>query len=1229
MNLSTFQFHSLKARTTLFTMGIFVLSIWTLAYYAGHILRHEFEITHSQYQFSTVSVLADQINLELNLRLRSLETVSESITPAQLKDPQQLQLLMEKRPVFQSLFNGGTFITRSDGVAIASVPVSLERVGVNYMDRDHVVSALKYGKSTVSRPVIGRKIHSTVVSIAAPIRDIRGNNVGVLIGVTDLGKPNFLNNVTDNRYGKSGDYLITSKQYRMIVTASDKSRVFEVLPTPGSNPTLDRFVNGYEGSEIFINPHGVEVLASAKSIPVANWYLAASESTKDVFAPITLMQQQILFAALFLSLLAAGLTWWMLRRQLSPLFNTVQLLARLASAKETPKALPVTRQDEIGELISSFNLLLATLTHRDEHIYTLTNMYAALTHCNQAIVRCKNEQELFSEICRDVVQFGGMKMAWIGMLDQASRKVIPVASFGEGIAYLDGIEISLDAHQKAGQGPTGTSMREDRPYWCQDFQHDPATSLWHDWGAKFDWNSSASIPLRCNGKVVGAFSFYSSKVNAFDEDMQGLIRELAQDLSFALDNFDRENKRKRVEAALIERDEVLKESQIIAGLGSYVMDFQSGLWERSEVLNQLFGIDAAYASTLYEWEQLIHPDDRQMMSDYLHQELAKHSASFNKEYRIIRLSDQTLHWVHGLGKLEYDGQGSPLRMKGTIQEITARREAEALLIKLSQAVEQSPNSIFITDLNANIEYANAAFTKITGYRLEQIIGKNPRLLQSGKTTRATYEDMWAHLRRGEVWRGELFNRRKDGSDYVETALISPVRQANGQITHYLAIKEDTTEKRAAEQRIDRLAHFDQLTGLPNNTLLQDHFKFALSLAQRRGENLSIMFIDLDHFKDINDTLGHSVGDQLLMEMALRIKASLREEDTVSRKGGDEFVLILPGTDADGAALVASKLMTEISRPGKYAQHELITTASIGIAIYPHDGNNLEILSKNADAAMYRVKQESRNDFRFFTPEMQKNSARILQLNHALHFALSRNEFVLHFQPQISIADGSVIGAEALLRWNHPELGSISPAEFIPVAEDNGQIIPIGEWVLRTATHQLKAWLDCGLPPLVMAVNLSAIQFRQANIAKVITSILDEVKLPHHYLEVELTEAVAMGKPLEAIAIMETLHNSGILMSIDDFGTGYSSLSYLKKFKINKLKIDQSFVRNITDDSEDKAIVSTIINLASSLGLRTIAEGVETAGQLAYLRLQGCDEVQGYYFSKPLPAEQFEIFLRKQ
>ncbi|MFA6014372.1 MAG: EAL domain-containing protein [Gallionellaceae bacterium] len=468
----------------------------------------------------------------------------------------------------------------------------------------------------------------------------------------------------------------------------------------------------------------------------------------------------------------------------------------------------------------------------------------------------------------------------------------------------------------------------------------------------------------------------------------------------------------------------------------------------------------------------------------------------------------------------------------------------------------------------------------------------------------------------------------DGTFKVIHALAEVVRDTAGKPLVMRGTVQDISEKRLSERRIEELSHFDQLTGLPNRTLLIDHFKFSLSLAQRGGESLAVMFLDLDHFKNINDTLGHSIGDQLLKEVATRLKTVLREVDVLSRQGGDEFILILPGADADGAAQVAAKLIEVVSLPCHVEQQELIVTPSIGISIYPYDGETLELLSKNADTAMYRAKDGGRNNFRFFTPEMQTQSARNLQLANALRYALARNELSLHYQPQLSIEDGHIVGAEALLRWQHPELGMVSPAEFIPIAEDIGQIIQIGEWVLRTAAKQLKDWLDSGMPPITMAVNLSAVQFRQLRLTELVVQILDEIELPHKYLELELTEAAMMDNPLDAIAVMNRLHEQGIHMSIDDFGTGYSSLSYLKQFKVYKLKIDQSFVRDITDDNEDKAIVTAIINMATSLGMQTIAEGVETAGQLAFLRLQGCREVQGYYFSKPLPTEQFEAFARK-
>jgi len=438
---------------------------------------------------------------------------------------------------------------------------------------------------------------------------------------------------------------------------------------------------------------------------------------------------------------------------------------------------------------------------------------------------------------------------------------------------------------------------------------------------------------------------------------------------------------------------------------------------------------------------------------------------------------------------------------------------------------------------------------------------------------------------------------------------------------------DITERKTAEERIEKLAHFDQLTGLPNHTLLNDRFKYALNLAQRSEEPLAVLFLDLDNFKDINGSLGHSIGDVLLRQVSQQLKLALREEDTISRKGGDEFVLLLPGTDADGAAHVANKLLQASALPCNIEGQELAITSSIGIAIFPDDGESLESLSKNADTAMYRAKNAGRNTFCFFAPEMQLQSSRNLQLAIALRHALAHNELEVHYQPQLSIQDGHIVGAEALLRWRHPEFGMISPAEFIPIAEDTGQIIQIGEWVLRTATTQLKSWLEEGLPAMTMAVNLSAIQFRQPDLPDRITNILQEVGLPHEYLELELTEAATLDNPQNAIAIMDNLHERGIRMSIDDFGTGYSSLNYLKQFKVYKLKIDQSFVRDIPDDADDKAIVTAIISMATGLGMHTIAEGVETADQLAFLRLQGCNEVQGYYFSKPLPAEQFREFLK--
>ncbi len=607
------------------------------------------------------------------------------------------------------------------------------------------------------------------------------------------------------------------------------------------------------------------------------------------------------------------------------------------------------------------------------------------------------------------------------------------------------------------------------------------------------------------------------------------------------------------------------------------------------------------------------------------QEANENGFSYDKQIEI--LLPQGKSWFELSVSKKWNVNEKSPRFIVLSRDITQRKKSEDQLLKLSQAVEQSPNTIVITDLDANIEYANAAFVKTTGYALDEVIGKNPKLLHSEKTPSATYIDMWEHLTRGENWQGEFINRRKDGTEYIEFIRIAPIRQNNGKITHYMAIKEDISERKQAEERIHYLVNFDPLTGLPNRIQMEDHLQYTLNLANRNNGLFAVLFLDLDHFKNINDTLGHSIGDKLLIELSKRLTASLRDQDTVSRMGGDEFIILLPGSDANGTIQVAQKLLDSIAQSFLIDEYQLSITASIGIALYPNDGVDIEMLSKNADTAMYRAKNEGRNSYCFFTPEMQANFQRILQLSNALHHAIERNELHLVYQPQLSASGERIVGAEALLRWQHPEFGTVPPDEFIPIAEENGMILSIGEWVLRTAISQAKKWIDNEQPPMIIAVNISAVQFRHPNLPNLITSILEKAGFPPQYLEIELTESIAMSNPQVAINTMNDLHERGIRMSIDDFGTGYSSLSYLKKFKVYKLKIDQSFVRDISTDPEDKAIVSAIINMARSLELQTIAEGVETLEQLEYLREQGCDEIQGYYYSKPLLSKEFEDFIR--
>lgn len=610
-------------------------------------------------------------------------------------------------------------------------------------------------------------------------------------------------------------------------------------------------------------------------------------------------------------------------------------------------------------------------------------------------------------------------------------------------------------------------------------------------------------------------------------------------------------------------------------------------------------------------------------------ELFSNAKAVRREIR-IDIPSKGVFWLDATYVLEYDDKGEISYALNVSTDITERKEAEIELHKLSQAVEQSQNSIILIDTYGTIEYVNASFTKLTGYTGAEAVGKNINQFHSKSTL---CDDILTQLKLNKSFDAECTNKRKDGEEYIETVIASPIYQADGEITHYMIIKDDITDNKLAQERINYLANFDLLTGLPNRATLEDRINFAISFSKRNNEKFAVLFLDIDHFKDINDTLGHTVGDILLVELSKRFQQFIheedREEDIVSRLGGDEFIFLMLPIDIDTIAILLQRLLNTVSKPFLIEQNELVVTASIGVALFPDDGTTQEILSKNADAAMYHAKEEGRNCYRFFTKKMQENSSINLQLSNALFHALEEEQLHVVYQPQISLHNDTVIGAEALLRWTHPTLGNIPPDKFIHLAEQNGLILQIGEWVMRSAVKQMQSWIESGLAPMIIAVNLSAVQFRDVHLPELITDILKETKLLPQYLEIELTEAAAMNDPEQACKIMDGLHDCGIRMAIDDFGTGYSSLSYLKRFEVYKLKIDQSFVRDIDTNPEDRAIVKAIIALSKSLGITTIAEGVETVEQLDYLREEGCDEIQGYYYSKPLRVEEFEAFVRER
>ncbi|AKU21651.1 EAL domain-containing protein [Massilia sp. NR 4-1] len=595
------------------------------------------------------------------------------------------------------------------------------------------------------------------------------------------------------------------------------------------------------------------------------------------------------------------------------------------------------------------------------------------------------------------------------------------------------------------------------------------------------------------------------------------------------------------------------------------------------------------------------------------------NGEYFSEERHYRRKDGTLFWCMVSGCAIDHSRPN----EGSIwvyADITARKEAEDKLRLSATVLEHIADGVMVIDARGTIVAVNPAFTQITGYTEEEALGRDRMLTRSGRQDDAFHEGLWKELETTGYWRGEIWNLRKNGEQYLEWLTLSAVRDSRGIATYYVGVFSDITQVKESQEKLDHLAHHDPLTALPNRLLFNDRLQHALQRAGREGEQLALLFIDLDRFKNVNDTLGHHIGDELLKQVAHALSDKLREGDTLARLGGDEFIVLLENVDGQfSASLVAEKLVGMFEQPFMVAGHELFVTCSVGISLFPEDAQDINMLIRNADVAMYQAKARGRNGYRFYAPSMTGEGVERLRLETFLRRSIEKEEVFLNYQPQVEIDTGKLIGVEALLRWNHPELGLVPPFRFIPLAEDTGFINQLGKWVLYEACRQMVRWQEAGLHVPKIAVNLSVKQFERGSIVSMVADILRETGLEPQRLQLEVTESVIMNTG-DAMAFINDLHKIGVGLAIDDFGTGYSSLAYLKQLPVQTLKIDRSFIKDISTDVNDEAIAIAIIQLGKSMNLSVIAEGVETDEQAAFLLRHGCNQAQGYYYSRPVSPE---------
>ena len=851
----------------------------------------------------------------------------------------------------------------------------------------------------------------------------------------------------------------------------------------------------------------------------------------------------------------------------------------------------------------------------EAQIHRQANLYNMLSQTNQLIVRRHAPQRIFQSACDIAIRFGKLRFAWVAQLGP-SGQVKPLASAGLGGESLPML-VQL-CHSYSKQALTTVALRQGERLMVNNIYADPRFQPWYQLARRYDIHSVIVLPLGDGAGHDSVMTLYAAEPDFFSDEVVNTLDELGQDIGFALINYS--------------RDQALeKASQVINASPAVLMRWSNSPgWPVTYVSDNVrrWGVEpATLLSGEINHEQLIHPDDRTRVLAEVEEYLKQGKSAYQQLYRLHLLSGDLI-WIEDHTHVQRDAQGRIEYIEGVLTDVTERQQQEERLQRASAVLDSTREAVLITDGRQNIIQINAAFGEMFGWSEEELLGETPHKFASGRHPRAFYQQLWEELERDGHWQGEIMSRRREGEVFPALLSISVIQGPNNLPSHYVGVYTDLSRLKESESRLEYQALHDPLTGLPNRVRLFKQLQSCIQYNRRHGRNSALLMIDLDNFKNVNDSFGHLLGDRLLEQAAERLKLRLRDEDMLFRLGGDEFVVLLEevGSEAD-AANVALSLIHQFEQSFTLTDEvDARVGASIGISLITSQQQKPEDLLQQADAALFRAK-EQRGSLSFFSDDLTQAARQRLELEQRLSRAIDANELQLYYQPQWSLESGAITGVEALIRWQDPERGLIPPDAFIPVAEQTTLIDQIGRWVLNEACDQIARWQAAGINIPVVAVNVSPQQLRYHSLPDEVASALARTGIAPERLELELTESALMAPNLEPVDMLNQLRELGVRLAIDDFGTGYSSLAYLKRFPLDLLKIDKSFTDDLLESDEARAIVETIIVLGHKLGLRVLAEGVETEAQRARLRELGCHQYQGYLGSRPLPLAELETLLK--